>query len=91
MKVGDEAYCEVSTFFDIQKVKIIRETPQFFVFVYNNKEIRRKKNRFNKNKLSLLEEKLKILSFNLSVLKTTPQEIYEAMKMINEEFPEILI
>jgi hypothetical protein len=91
MKVGDEVFCEVSTFFDIQKVKIIRETPQFFVFKYNNKEIRRKKNRFNKNKLSLLEEKLKILSFNLAVLKTTPQEIFEAMKIINEEYPEILI
>jgi hypothetical protein len=91
MEVGDTVYAEVFSFFDIRKVKIKRETAQFFVFEIEDKEVRRKKNRFTKTKEEMLEKRLNILTFNLQVLKTNPQEIYENYKKILDEYPEILI
>jgi len=91
MKVGDTAYAEVFSFFDIREVKIKRETAQFFVFEIEGKEVRRKKNRFTKTKQELLEDKINILTFNLQALKTNPQEIYEVYREILEDYPEILI
>ena len=90
MKKGDKVFAEVFSFFDIREVTIKRETPQFFVFEVQGKEVRRKKNRFAKTKQEMLERRLNILEFNLQTLKTTPQEIYEAYKMILEDYPEIL-
>lgn len=91
IKVGDKVFAEVLSFFDIREVEIIKETPQFFVFKVNDKTMRRKKNRFSKTKEELLERKIDVLSYHLLTLKTSPQEIYKAMKEINEDYPEILI
>ena len=91
LKVGDTAFVEYLTFFDIHEVVIIRETNNFFVFNKDNKDIRRKKNRFAKTKVELLERKLEVLNYNLGTLKTSGYEIYKALKEIDEKYPELLI
>jgi len=93
MKVGETVWCEVDSFFDIREVKIERETSDFFHFRIPEREklIRRKKNRFAETKEILIEQKVGILDWHLSSIKTSGEEIYLMYKEIYEKYPEILL
>lgn len=93
MEVGETVWCEVDSFFDIREVKIVKETNDFFHFRIPGREklTRRKKNRFAETKEILIEQKIGILDWHLSSLKTSGEEIYKIYKEIYENNPEILL
>jgi len=93
MKTGETVWCEVDSFFDIRKVKIEKETRDFFHFKIKGREklTRRKKSRFAKTREELIENKIGILDWHLQSLKTTGEEVYLMYKEIHEKTPEILI
>ena len=91
LKVGDYAFVSYLSFFDIREVQIIKETDEFFIFEIDGKKIRRRKDKFKKTKMELLEMKLKILNFNLESLQTNGLEVYNMYKEINKKYPELLI
>jgi len=93
LKIGDEVFVQVFSLFDIRKVKILGETNNFYKFKVpeNDKLIKRGKKKFNKSKSIILENNYKLLISTLKAWQTTPEEIMEAMKMIQREYPEILI
>lgn len=93
MKVGDTAWVEVDSFFDIREVTIIKEIDNFYVFNIEDRQnpVQRKKYMFSKTKEDLLEKKIGILNHHLKELNTTGEEVYLMYKNIHENKPEILL
>jgi hypothetical protein len=93
MKVGDMAFVQVFSLFDIREVEIVDETNMFYKFKVpeNEKLIKRGKKKFNKSESIVLENNYKLLIGALKTWETTPEEVTEAILKIQEKFPEILI
>lgn len=93
MKIGDKAFVQVSTLFDIREVEILDVTPKFYKFKIPeiDKVIRRGKSKFNKSRIVLIERNYNLLVAFLKTWGTTPEEVMKVFKMIDEEHPELLL
>jgi len=95
VKVGDTVYVLLDDSMELTEATVIKETEKYYVFStgINDSSLSRRKQKKNvfKTKEDAIESQLIRLNKNLEFIETDYFRVFEFLKKVEKDYPEILL